>query len=260
MSYWEAAPDPRIAEFVERVCFSRDDGAGPVPAVRVVPDGAVDLLFSSARDGACTAHLFGLKTRALLVASAGRCENVALRLRPGAAERLFRVPARSLTDAAPELRALAGARVDALCERVAAARSPGARQRAIEHALAEWAAPARPLDASDALLHRMVTEIRRRRGGLRVGALADACGVGARRLERLFLARIGVGPKAYARIVRFFAAYQTLRGGADPLEAALAHGFFDQAHLCRDFRALAGAAPRRIFPSGEAAAVDSLGA
>jgi len=102
VSYWEAAPDPRIAEFVERVCFSRDDGAGPVPAVRVVPDGAVDLLFSSARDGACTAHLFGLKTRALLVASAGRCENVALRLRPGAAERLFRVPARSLTDAAPE--------------------------------------------------------------------------------------------------------------------------------------------------------------
>lgn len=260
MSHWEAVPDPRVAALVERVSFSRDDGAGPYPAVRVVPDGGVDLLFSVAADGACTAQLFGLKTRALWVSSPDPRENVALRLRPGAAQRLFGVTACALADAAPQLRDLAGARAAELCARIGAARTPRARQAAVERALARWAAPARAPDAGDALLHRTVMEIRRRRGALRIGPLADALGVGARRLERLFLERVGVAPKAYARIVRFFAAFQALGAGGDPLETALAHGFFDQAHLCRDFRELAGEPPRRIFPSARSGDPDSLGA
>jgi methylphosphotriester-DNA--protein-cysteine methyltransferase len=258
VSYWEAAPSESARAWVERACFSRDDGPAPFPAVRVVPDGAVDLLFSVAVDGRCQARLFGLKTQALSVQSPEPCENLALRLRPGAAHRLFGVPAAALCDGAPELGALVGGRADALCERIAAARDPGERQRVAERALAEWSRAVRAADADDALLHRIVSEIRRRRGALRIGPLADALGVGARKLERLFRARVGVGPKAYARIVRFFAAYQALAAGAEPLAAALAHGFFDQAHLCRDFRLFAGEAPRRIFPSEAPAHAASL--
>ncbi|HXX46936.1 MAG TPA: DUF6597 domain-containing transcriptional factor, partial [Myxococcota bacterium] len=171
MSYWEAAPDPRVAALVERVSFSRDEGAGPYPPVRVVPDGGVDLLFSVAVDGACAGQLFGLKTRPLWASAPGWRENVALRLRPGAAQRLFGVPAHALADAAPELRDLAGASAAELCARIGAAASLRGRQVEAERALARWAAPARAPDAGDALLHRMVTEIRRRRGALRVGPL-----------------------------------------------------------------------------------------
>jgi len=256
VAYFEAEPGAATRALVERISFSSDEGEPPFPTFRVVPDGGVDVLFSALSGGACTAHVFGLKTRPLFVPNPEARDNVALRLRPGAAARLFRLPAHALADEAPELRELVGTRADALCARVRDARDARERGAAIEAAFAEWSGALRAPDEDDALLHRMVLALRRTRGTVRIAALADAERVGVRRLERLFRARVGVGPKAYARIVRFHAAYRALAAGADPLDAALAHGYFDHAHLCRDFRELAGAPPRRIFPSaaGEAAA------
>jgi AraC-like DNA-binding protein len=259
MAYFEVEPGPRLAAFVERICFSSDDADGRPPGVRVVPDGAADLLFSVARDGSCEAHVFGLKTRALWVETAGPVENVLLRLRPGAASRLFRVAASELTDRALPVADLVGGRGAEWCERLAGARSPELRSAWLEAALGAWSArAAREPDADDVLLHSAVSRLRASRGVLRIAALADSLGVGARRLERIFCARVGVTPKAFARIVRFAAAHRALGGGADPLSAALAHGYFDQAHLNRDFRKLAGAPPRHIFPSERAAVPDSL--
>ncbi len=270
MAYFEAAPPARLGEFVERVCFSSDAGSGPPPGVRVVPDGAIDVLFSIAPSGACSAHVFGLKTRPLWVETADPRENVALRLRAGAAARLFGVSASELTDRAPSLTELVGQRAGVWCERVAEARGAGARGAALERTLGArgaalertlgaWASvAARAADADDALLHAAVSAIRRSRGALPIAALAGALGVGPRRLERMFRARVGTTPKGFARVVRFFAAYQSLQAGRAPLDAALAHGYFDQAHLNRDFRRLAGAPPRRIFPSERAGRTDSL--
>lgn len=259
MAYFEAAATAGLGEFVERVCFSSDESEGAPPAVRVVPDGAIDVLFSVARNGACSAHVFGLKTAPLWIETPDPRENVALRLRAGAAARLFGVPASELTDRAPELAELVGRRTGEWCERVAAARGAAARSDALERTFGAWATRAAlPLDADDALLHAAVSSIRRSRGALPIAGLARALGVGQRRLERLFRARVGASPKGFARVVRFFAAYQSLRAGREPLEAALAHGYFDQAHLNRDFRQLAGAPPRRIFPSEAAGRADSL--
>ncbi len=259
MAYFEAAPPARLGEFVERVCFSSDAGSGPPPGVRVVPDGAIDVLFSIAPSGACSAHVFGLKTQPLWVETADPRENVALRLRAGAAVRLFGVSASELTDRAPSLTELVGQRAGVWCERVAEARGACARGAALERTLGAWASvAARAADADDALLHAAVSAIRRSRGALPIAALAGALGVGPRRLERMFRARVGTTPKGFARVVRFFAAYQSLQAGRAPLDAALAHGYFDQAHLNRDFRRLAGAPPRRIFPSERAGRTDSL--
>jgi AraC-like DNA-binding protein len=259
MAYWEAAPGPRLAPFVERVCFSSDDPAAPPRPVRVVPDGAVDVLFSIARDSGCAAHVFGVKTRPLWVETADPRENLLLRLRPGAAVRLFGVAASALTDGELPLTALVGARGGEWCERLSAAGSPELRRAELERLLGAWGErAAREPDADDALLNRVVSRLRQSGGATRIAALADSLGVGARRLERLFLARVGVTPKAFARILRFAAAFRSLEAGRDPLSAALAHGYFDQAHLNRDFRELAGDPPRRIFPSERAASPDSL--
>jgi AraC-like DNA-binding protein len=259
MAYFEAAPPPRLAEFVERLCFSSDESDAAPPAVRVVPDGASDVLFSVAPSGACTAQVFGLKTQPLWVETPDPRENFLLRLRPGAAARLFGIAARELTDRAIDLGELVGSRAGEWRERIGAARDAAARREVLERAFGEWAArAARRPDADDALLHSAVSALRRSRGSLRVAALAGELGVGERKLERLFLARVGAAPKSFGRVVRFFAAYQSLAAGRDPLDAALAHGYFDQAHLNRDFARFAGAPPRRIFPSEGARRTDSL--
>ncbi len=85
-------------------------------------------------------------------------------------------------------------------------------------------------------------------GGLPVGVVAGRLGVSVRQLQRAFREQVGVGPKFLARLVRFQRFVRALpRASADGITAlALAAGYCDQAHLIREFRALAGETPGRF--------------
>ncbi len=133
MARWERPPDARLARFVESIAFSTDEGeAEPPHAIRVVPDGCVDLLFSVAADpeqgvGASRADVFGTKTRPLFVETGPPVENVAVRFRPGAAVRFLRTSASLLTDTAVDLAAFWGEGGRALVRDVACAASADPR-------------------------------------------------------------------------------------------------------------------------------------
>jgi AraC-like DNA-binding protein len=87
------------------------------------------------------------------------------------------------------------------------------------------------------------------RGAIGVGQLAAETGWSDRHLRTRFAAEIGLTPKAAARVVRFDWARRLLQrraagDGALDLAALAAHcGYYDQAHLDAEFRALAGAPP-----------------
>lgn len=253
MSYWETAPDRRLARFVDRVCFSSDDGQ-PDPDVtrRIVPDGCVDLLFSvadvepSGGERPCSAEWVGTKTRPLLLRSGGVHENVALRLRPGAAAHLFRVPLHELTDRSLELDALWGSAGTTLRHEIGRAHTPESRARRVQDALLE---ALRRSDPADAEVAHAVGRLWRSGGAIRVRELCSDLGISERRLERLFRERVGVRPKLLARLLRFRRASEVLRGGAAQVEAALACGYSDQSHLHRDFRRFAGVAPGALSDS-----------
>jgi AraC-like DNA-binding protein len=102
-----------------------------------------------------------------------------------------------------------------------------------------------PAPASTAA-RRAVDLVLEARGQIRIEDLARRLDWNARRLERSFLRDLGIRPKLFARIVRLNAVLARL--GHDEREAAvdlaLDAGYFDQAHLLRDFRALAGRTPR----------------
>lgn len=75
--------------------------------------------------------------------------------------------------------------------------------------------------------------------------LADRCGMGLRSLQRLCRHYIGVGPQWLVARARVHAAIAQLHEGGDGTLAELAVqlGWFDQAHMGRDFSALVGAPP-----------------
>ena len=63
----------------------------------------------------------------------------------------------------------------------------------------------------------------------------------------MFCAEVGIGPKQLARVARLQRAVALLQGGSGSLAAeAAALGYFDQAHMARDFRALAGVTPAAV--------------
>ncbi|WP_432478945.1 helix-turn-helix domain-containing protein [Nocardioides sp. GXQ0305] len=87
------------------------------------------------------------------------------------------------------------------------------------------------------------------RGTLRVAALAERVGWSRRRLLSGFRSELGVTPKEAARITRFDHARRLVAGGADLAEAAHDGGYADQAHLSREWSALAGRTPTQLRAS-----------
>jgi AraC-like DNA-binding protein len=79
--------------------------------------------------------------------------------------------------------------------------------------------------------------------GLLGAQAGDQLGLGRRQLERRCQAVLGIAPKQFQRLVRFQQALSiaVAAGPARMAEAALDAGFYDQSHLARDARQLAGA-------------------
>jgi AraC-like DNA-binding protein len=81
-----------------------------------------------------------------------------------------------------------------------------------------------------------------------VGSLARHLGWSERHLQRVFRVRVGIGPKALARITRVQRAILLAQRNSRLTWAAIAarSGFVDQSHLIREFRRLAGDLPTAL--------------
>jgi AraC-like DNA-binding protein len=92
-----------------------------------------------------------------------------------------------------------------------------------------------------------------------VNAVAVDLGVSERHLRRIFRETVGVSPKAFARLTRFHHALRAARADthANWASIAAAAGYYDQAHLIAEFRAIAGVTPREFL--GELRAATSVG-
>lgn len=88
---------------------------------------------------------------------------------------------------------------------------------------------------------------RMRGSGYRVKDLSEWSGYSQRHISRVFQEQTGLSAKAFFRVARVNAAVQGLAEGigswGDLSEFALDYGFYDQAHLCREFKELCGISP-----------------
>lgn len=82
-------------------------------------------------------------------------------------------------------------------------------------------------------------------GGIRIASLAEEIGWSRKHLVDRFRYQFGLGPKTIARMMRFHRACGLARTGTSSGWAGIAvdSGFSDQAHLIREFTALAGESP-----------------
>jgi len=88
--------------------------------------------------------------------------------------------------------------------------------------------------------------LRASHGAVSVADLAAETGYSARHLNGLFRAEVGLAPKAAGRVFRFDHAKRLLAAACPALplaDLAAECGYYDQAHLAREFRDLAGCPP-----------------
>ncbi|WP_158893163.1 helix-turn-helix domain-containing protein [Amycolatopsis anabasis] len=81
-------------------------------------------------------------------------------------------------------------------------------------------------------------------GRVRVESLAEEIGWSRRHFGELFRRELGLSPKQVARVLRFERALRLVRGRVDLARVAADCGYYDQAHLSNEWRALAGCSPR----------------
>ncbi|MEV1332334.1 helix-turn-helix transcriptional regulator [Micromonospora costi] len=206
---------------------------GAARTTRVLPDGCMDLLWSS-RAGLLVAG----PDRTAQVSVSGPGERwVGLRLPPGVGPAVFGVPADELRDSRVPLAALWGDRAVAdLVEQAAA------DAESVLPALA--AGRLRAAGGPDRVAARVAATAA---AGAGVAAIAADVGLDPRALHRRCRRLFGYGPKTLARILRMRRALALARAGTPLAEVAATCGYADQAHFSRDVRALAGVPPTAVL-------------
>lgn len=189
----------------------------------------------------------GMHDRFAVVEHDGVSRGVEVYFTPLGARRFLGLPLGEISNQVVELEDLLGTRVAGeLVERLATA--PGWEQRfaLLDATIAtRLAAVPSPLPAVAWAWRRLEQS----GGRLAIAALAQELGCSRRHVVAQVREQIGLPPKTLARIVRFNRVVGLLErdDGARLAEIALDCGYYDQAHLNRDFRAFAGDPPSAFF-------------
>lgn len=256
---WEMAfrsPWPALAPFVQH--YVGWDETTPAPLRRrELPIGAIPVIISfgpsfELLDPHDEEHgprrrrvsfVAGLHDAFSVVEHQGVSRGVEIYFTPLGARRFFGLPLGEVAQQVVELEDVLGTRTAAeLVERLATAPGWAERFALLDATIVARLAEAVEPPASVAWAWRRLTETD---GRLPIAALAQEIGCSRRHLVAQMREQIGLPPKTIARVLRFNRAVSLLQrdDGARFAEIAADCGYYDQAHLNRDFRAFAGDAP-----------------
>jgi AraC-like DNA-binding protein len=248
------AASPMLSRHVEHLWMARGHLPGRWRNM-ILPDGAIELIINLGdpqklcrRDNHAQATVFrdswisGERTAPIVIDEAGEVHLIGVRLRPGGAWPFLGVPLREFTDRVIELEAVLGPEIHHLRERMGEAGNDDSRFDLLEAWLMERSRkrsePTRAVSYSLAVI---------RRGGdaVRIGNIAKEVGISHKHLLREFDRCVGLTPKLFARLWAFQRVIQGIgqKPEADWSDVAVTCGYYDQAHLIREFRAFSGLTP-----------------
>lgn len=262
LTYAECRPSEPVRRLLTRdyLGFAQPSGTSGRWLATPIPTATVIVNTGGAFGGHPRAFATGLTDTYDVIEQDGAIECVDLKLTPLGAYTLFGVDMAELTGRVVDLADMLGPAGCRLTERLA--NTPG------------WAERFRMLD--DVLLRRAeegpapapeVAWAWRRLVGsggvLAIGELAHEVGWSRRHLVTRFRQQVGLPPKTVARIVRFDGLLRRLgtAGRAQWSRIATECGYYDQAHMNRDFREFAGTTPTAFLarlPERMAAEVTSV--
>ena len=246
MSYREIAPTPALRRYVRCFWVARAtvvDVAEARPQ-RVLPDGCMDIILArrgTERDGREAFALTAVGAMTRFLDATALPLRLGVRFEPGMGAAFFGAHAPSLTDAEVPLGEFWGEEEERLLSALTHSSSTSGRIRTLERFLIHRLDAARVPDPD---VQSIVERIRATRGQLAVADLVRSLRWSDRHLRRRFRSTVGVGPKTFARIVRLQEAVR--RASAAPIgwaDVAAEAGYYDQAHMIAEFRALAGRTP-----------------
>jgi AraC-like DNA-binding protein len=194
----------------------------------------------------------GLHASPATIEHDGSQRAVSLELTPAGARALLGLPAAQLAHTVVELDDLLGRDARELADRMAAAPDWRRCFAVLDEALIRLS---RTRNAAQLEMAGAWQRILESGGAVRVGDLARETGYSRRQLTKRFAREYGLTPKQAARVVRFERSWSLLRrlersrrlSHEHPRRSlagvAVSCGYYDQAHLAREWNELAGCPP-----------------
>jgi len=258
-----ASPDPRLRGYVESYGGYAEHGTA-FRSRREMPGGSVvvllnfgdplritDTLGDRLDFGECRGFVGALSDSYALSETDGAQRGMHLMLTPFGARRIFGLPLHHLANRVVRLEDLLGAEAHRLLLQLRESRDWAARFALLDDFLLRRLCNAKALPRDLLWAWRQLTQSH---GLVSVATLAEGLDCSRKHLAARFADEVGLTPKAIARIHRFQHAMSLIAASENVDWSALAAdaGYYDQAHLIREFRVLAGSAPgdflRRQLP------------
>ncbi len=183
----------------------------------------------------------------------GHIKAFTIRFSPVGFRSIFGIPASVLRNTVTSAELVLGSAILSLEARLADAQPHHMSTIAEEFLLTQLARQRSHQNAVPVL--RLTDVIQRPNTSARLRQLADAHALGLRTMERLFREFVGVSPKSFERLhrARQALALHRARPNQNWSTIAAASGYFDQAHLIRDFRSMNGCTPGSFARAGSVA-------
>jgi AraC-like DNA-binding protein len=254
--YMELAPSPALRDFVCCYWFSQPNDEAEQAAVlceqavhdRVLPDGCSDIVFErNGAHGGYTIRYCGLFDHSFTIAydKAHVYDSFGIRFFPGGAHALLGLTVTEFKNQHQPLELLWPRLAEELHSRLCGLHAVEAIVELLEQCLLG------PMGAMDKEINSTVQNLLYRifslRGNVSVADLAESEVISSRQINRLFHQWVGASPKSFSEIARFQyvlgdlrkqdARYRTIA------ELAAANGYFDQAHMIREFKRFYGDSP-----------------
>jgi AraC-like DNA-binding protein len=167
---------------------------------------------------------------------------IGVHFKPGGGSHFLAVPAGELYNTHAALDDLWGNRAASLREQLIRAKNPETRFQVLEQSLLAQAVQSRRWDPviAFALKAFQATPLTKT-----IADVVDQIGISQRWFIQVFRDVVGLTPKQFCRVLRFQDVLKRIRQGQpiDWIAIALSCGYYDQAHLIRDFQLFSGLSP-----------------
>ena len=243
-----------LAPHVEHLWMVRGRLSGRLSNM-ILPDGAMELIINlgdpqrlCAPDDPERQTVFrsswvsGERMEPIVIDEAGYVHLIGIRLRAGGAWPFLGIPLREFSDQVVELDTILGPEASELRDQLGEAPNDDARLDLTEKWLRQRMRSRTP--PTRAVSHALGV-IQLGASPARIGRMAEEIGISHKHLLREFERCVGLTPKVFARICAFQRVIHSVgqRARVNWADAAARCGYYDQAHLIREFRAFSGLTP-----------------
>lgn len=255
--YREYLPNKHFQKYIKSIWFLEIDKNEEFSESLVVPDNTIELVFSNTpitRENNRTGkkqimytQLAGLKSTPQKLSLEPGCNTAGIRFKPYGLAKFANIDLSDTVDLTVDPIDIFGNDFSYLEEEVISGNDKLVIMLRMEHFLFSKMLETDRRD--DPFIEFAMQKIETGKGNIKFDRISNEFGISLKTIERRFAEWVGIPPKKFARMYRF---YRTMKSFIESkphklAELAYRNGYFDQTHFIKEVKEFTGLTPRAYF-------------